>query len=228
MGCVPAPAALLTDVSAARPPNASAGDEGDAGPVSDGMRKIVQTILTSVNTLSSVVEDYLNITRIELGTMRYDLKEIDLKGLVAEVVAEQKPNIEAKGLAFNVSIDQAQPYPIKADLDKFKQVLMNVVDNSVKYTLKGSISISLEKDTARHMIRFKVVDTGVGIAPEVMPKLFRKFSRAKNASEANIHGTGLGLFIAKEVVTAHGGRLWAESEGEGKGSAFIVEVPEVK
>lgn len=202
--------------------------EGDLGPISNDLREVVKTIRTSANTLTNVVEDYLNITRIELGTMKYDLKLIDLKTLVSEVIAEQRPNIESKGLAFNVSIDQTLSYPIKADLDKFKQVLMNVVDNSVKYTLKGSISISLERDPAKHIVRFKVVDTGVGIAPEVMPKLFRKFSRANNASEANIHGTGLGLFIAKEIVAAHSGKLWAESEGEGKGSAFIVEVPEVK
>ncbi len=200
--------------------------EGDAGPVTPELKKVVETMLTSTKTLSSVVDDYLNITRIELGTMKYDLKPIDFKDLVAEVVNEQKPNIEEKGLSFDVTIDQTQSYPIKADLDKFKQVIMNVVDNSVKYTPEGSLSISLAKDATKGIVRFTVSDTGVGIAPDVMPKLFRKFSRANNASEANIHGTGLGLFIAKEIVTAHGGRVWAESEGEGKGSRFIVEVPE--
>lgn len=202
--------------------------EGDAGPLNEQMRKIVETIFISTKTLSAVVEDYLNISRIELGTMKYDLRQIDFKGLVAEVFNEQKPNIEAKGLVFSVTIDQTQTYPIKADTDKFKQVLMNIVDNSVKYTPTGSLTISLEKDAEKHVIRFKVADTGVGITPEVMPKLFRKFSRAKNASEVNIHGTGLGLFIAREIVTAHGGRVWAESEGEGKGSRFVVEVPEVR
>jgi signal transduction histidine kinase len=202
--------------------------EGDTGPVSDALRKVVETILTSTKTLSSVVEDYLNISRIELGTMKYDLRDVDFGKLVAEVVNEQKPNIDAKGLSFSVSVDASQAYPIKADLDKFKQVLMNIVDNSVKYTPKGSLSISLERDSARGVIRFKVSDTGVGIAPDVMPKLFRKFSRASNASEANIHGTGLGLYIAKEIVTAHGGRMWVESEGEGKGSRFVVEMGEVR
>jgi signal transduction histidine kinase len=202
--------------------------EGDTGPLNPEMRKVVDTILISTNTLASVVESYLNITRIELGTMKYDTRDIDFGKLVAEVVNEQKPNIDAKGLSFSVSVDASQAYPIKADLDKFKQVLMNIVDNSVKYTPKGSLSISLERDSARGVIRFKVSDTGVGIAPDVMPKLFRKFSRASNASEANIHGTGLGLYIAKEIVTAHGGRIWAESEGEGKGSQFIVEMREVR
>ncbi|MFA6158017.1 MAG: HAMP domain-containing sensor histidine kinase [Candidatus Paceibacterota bacterium] len=200
--------------------------EGDTGPVNDALRKVVETILTSTKTLSSVVEDYLNISRIELGTMKYDLREIDFKDLVTEVVNEQKPNIDAKGLTFRVSVDELEKYPIKADLDKFKQVIMNIVDNSVKYTPKGSLEVSLSKDAVKGTVTFKVSDTGVGIAPDVMPKLFRKFSRANNASEANIHGTGLGLYIAKEIVTAHGGRMWAESAGEGKGSQFYVEMRE--
>jgi signal transduction histidine kinase len=200
--------------------------EGDAGPLSADARGAVETILTSTKTLSIVVEDYLNITRIELGTMKYDMKDIDFATLLTEVVNEQKPNIDAKGLALSVSVDASQTYPIKADLDKFKQVLMNTIDNSVKYTPKGSIAVSLEKDAAKGMIRFIVRDTGVGIAPDVMPKLFRKFSRASNASEANIHGTGLGLYIAKEIVNAHGGKMWAESDGEGKGSRFVVEMRE--
>jgi signal transduction histidine kinase len=200
--------------------------EGDVGPVSEPMRKMTETILASANTLANVVEGYLNITRIELGTMKYEMKSVDFAHLITEVTKEQKVNIEAKGLAYSVSIDASQTYPIKADLDKFKQVLMNTIDNSIKYTPKGSIAVSLEKDAAKGMIRFIVADTGVGIAPDVMPKLFRKFSRASNASEANIHGTGLGLFIAKEIVTAHGGKMWAESEGEGKGSRFIVEMRE--
>jgi signal transduction histidine kinase len=112
---------------------------------------------------------------------------------------------------------------------------MNTVDNSIKYTPEGSIALSLEKMVAKDgpnagksVVRFKVADTGVGIRADVIPKLFQKFSRAPKASEANIHGTGLGLFIAKEIMIAHGGRVWAESAGEGKGSQFYVEVPEVK
>jgi signal transduction histidine kinase len=200
--------------------------EGDVGEISVATRKTTETILASANTLANVVEGYLNITRIELGTMKYDMKEVDFAHLVTEVAKEQKVNIEERGLTCSVSIEPGHTYTIKADIDKFKQVIMNIVDNSVKYTPKGSIALTLERDAERKIIRLIVSDTGVGIAPEVMPKLFRKFSRASNASEVNIHGTGLGLFIAKEIVTAHGGRMWAESEGEGKGSRFVVEMRE--
>lgn len=199
--------------------------EGELGPVTDTIKDGVQTILTSTKTLINLVENYLNVSRMELGTMKYDLKTLDFKDLLDEVVREQKTNIEAKGLKLNVSVSGTS-FPIKADVDKFKQVIVNTIDNSVKYTPQGSITISLEKKDKN--IRFVVSDTGVGINPKTMPKLFKKFSRADNASNANIHGTGLGLFIAKEILTAHNGHMWAESEGEGKGSQFYIELPEAK
>lgn len=208
--------------------NASILLEGDAGTLPPMAKGVIETIYTSIKTMGSVVEDYLNISRIELGTMKYSLIDMDFASLAKEVMSEQKPTIEAKGLTWKLDIDESQTYRVKADPDKFKQVLMNTIDNSVKYTNTGSISVSLTKDSARKVITLKVSDTGVGIAPDVIPKLFQKFSRAKTANEANIHGTGLGLFIAKDIMTAHGGKIWAESAGEGKGSQFYVEIPETK
>ena len=202
--------------------------EGDAGPVPEQMKGIIEIIYTSIKTMGNIVEDYLNMSRLELGTMKYNLIEMDFKDLVHDVMNEQKINIESKALTYSISVDEALTYKIKADPDKFKQIIMNVVDNSVKYTPKGSLSISLTKNPAHNAILFSVSDTGVGIKPEVIPKLFRKFSRAPDASVSNIHGTGLGLYIAKEFIAAHKGRIWAESQGEGKGSQFYVEVPEVK
>jgi signal transduction histidine kinase len=202
--------------------------EGDAGPVPEPVKNIVDIVYTSIKTMGNIVEDYLNMSRIELGTMKYTLVDMDFKDLLTNVMNEQKINIEAKGLTYSVDVDATQTFKIKADPDKFKQVVMNTIDNSTKYTPKGSINISLTRDSARKVIRLKIADTGVGIKAEVMPKLFRKFSRAPDASAANIHGTGLGLFIAKEIMNAHGGKIWAESEGEGKGSQFYVEVPEAK
>jgi signal transduction histidine kinase len=202
--------------------------EGDLGPISGQFKGVVETIYTSVKTMINVVEDYLNISRIELGTMKYTLVEMDFKELLKEIVNEQKPNIEAKGLSYSISVDEKEVYKIKADPDKFKQVVMNTIDNSIKYTKQGSIALSLEKDIARSVVRLKITDTGVGIAPDVIPKLFQKFTRAANANEANIHGTGLGLYIAKEIMNAHGGKIWAESAGEGRGSQFYIEVPLAK
>jgi signal transduction histidine kinase len=215
--------------------NASLILEGDFGKIPDPMRGVINTILESTKTQINVVEDYLNISRIELGTMKYNFVEMDFKDLLKQIIDEQKPNIEAKGLTYTMTVNENENYKIKADPDKFKQVVMNTIDNSIKYTKQGSISISLEKDSKKStgsgnfgVVRLKIVDTVVGITSDVLPKLFQKFSRAGNANEANIHGTGLGLYIAKEIMNAHGGRIWAESAGEGKGSQFYVEIPMVK
>jgi signal transduction histidine kinase len=97
-----------------------------------------------------------------------------------------------------------------------------LIDNAIKYTDKGSINVELGRQDNK--VRFGVSDTGIGIAPEVMPKLFEKFIRANGAGEVNITGTGLGLYVAKQIVEAHGGKIWAESEGVGKGSRFVVEI----
>ncbi len=199
--------------------------EGDYGDVAPDVRDAVQKIYESTNTLTNVVNDYLNISRIELGTMKYDMRPLDLKDMVREVAGELKPNIDKAGLDLTIQLDERQKFVVNADLDKFKQVVANLIDNSVKYTPQGSITVSLTKDPAKGVVLFAVKDTGIGMSAEIIPKLFAKFKRAENANKVNIRGTGLGLYVAKEIVKAHNGRVWAESEGEGRGSQFYVELP---
>ena len=196
--------------------------EGDYGPVSDDLKKAAQIIFDSTKTLAAVVDDYLNVSRIELGQMKYDFSIFDLKGLVQDVVDELKPNVEGAGLQLEFVPKVDGKYDIMADKEKLKQVITNIVDNSVKYTPHGKIVIGLE--SVGKKIRLSIKDTGIGISKDTIPKLFSKFSRATNANKTNIRGTGLGLFIAKEIVTAHKGKIWVESEGDGKGSSFYLEI----
>lgn len=199
--------------------------EGDMGALSDEAKKGVSRIYDSAQTLTNIVDDYLNITRIELGTMKYAFETIDWRTLIDDILGELKPNIERSKLAFSFTVaDENMDYRITADRDKFKQVIANLIDNSMKYTPKGSVALSLSFDRARRKFVFMIKDTGIGIAPEVLPHLFAKWSRAGNANKTNIKGTGLGLFVAKEIITAHHGEVRAESPGEGKGSTFIVEM----
>lgn len=202
--------------------------EGDLGDLSKDIRSAITRIYDSSNTLTNIVDDYLNISRIELGTMKYVFENVDLKELVENAIGELKPNIEKSKLTFSFTADNDKKFIVNIDKDKFKQIIVNLIDNSMKYTPKGSVSVSLAKrmDDGSGKILFSIKDTGIGIAREVMPKLFAKFSRAENGTRQNIHGTGLGLFVAKQIVDAHKGKLWAESEGEGKGSAFFVELEE--
>lgn len=199
--------------------------EGELGKLTKESLDAVNRIFESSVTLANVVDDYLNVSRIELGSMKYTFSKIDFKLLVENVLAELKPSIDKTGLNFSFSAPKTDPnsdYLVNADRDKLKQVITNLIDNSIKYTPKGSINTTLEK--VGEIIRFSIKDTGVGIHPQVLPKLFSKFTRAENADAINIHGTGLGLFIAKDVITAHHGKIWAESVGENMGSKFVVEL----
>lgn len=200
--------------------------DGDLGPISPEAKEALSVMQISCTTLAAVVNDYLDVSRIEQGRMHYDFTNVDLRELLRECITELTPSLTRSKLKCidNIPKDGDEHlFAVRADRTKLKQVLMNVIDNSIKYTPKGSITVSVfKKDDG--MVRVEVQDTGVGIAPEVMPKLFIKFSRAPDASEANILGTGLGLYIAKAFVEAHEGHLWAESEGQGKGSTFIIEL----
>jgi signal transduction histidine kinase len=199
--------------------------DGDYGELNPDLRKAIQTIRESSDTLASVVDDYLNISRIELGTMKYEFVSMDFSILVDKVLAEQMPSIEKSGISLSYVVDRKQSYPIKADPDKFKQVIMNIIDNSIKYTQKGSVNVTLTRQPNQKLL-LTIRDTGIGMKQETIPELFEKFTRANNANKVNIRGTGLGLYVAKEIVKAHGGRIWAESEGEGKGSQFYIEMEE--
>ena len=111
-------------------------------------------------------------------------------------------------------------------MGKIKQVLYNLIDNSIKYTPDGSVNVLMHHVNGK--IRIEIHDTGVGISKETLPKLFEKFVRSRNAHHVNVSGSGLGLFVVKEMVEAHKGRVWATSDGEGKGSVFHVEFSATK
>lgn len=201
--------------------------EGDMGQISESARVGVSRIFDSSKTLANIVDDYLNITRIELGTMKYAFDTIDFKALVDDVIAELGPNLKRQGLDFTFKaedIGDQWDWRITADRDKLKQVIANIIDNSIKYTPKGYVKVSLSFNRPHHKFIFKTEDNGIGIAPETLPLLFNKFSRAGNANKTNIKGTGLGLFVAKQIIEAHHGTITAMSPGEGKGSTFTVEL----
>lgn len=203
--------------------------EGSFGKITDKPREAVQIIFESSQKLVGVIEDFLNITRIELGRMKYEMSTIDMGKMVESVVNELKPNVMRRGLTITFSGTEG-PYNITGDAGKLNQVFLNVIDNAIKYTEKGSITVTVTRrqEGGKNLVRFTSVDTGVGMDQATIPKLFEKFVRASDAGSVNITGTGLGLFVAKQIVEAHGGKIWAESEGKGKGSKFIVELEEKK
>lgn len=196
--------------------------EGDYGKLTPDARGAVQVIFNSCQNLVVIVSEFLDISRIEQGRMKYDLVKFDVSKLISEIISELKPTIEKTGLTMNFE-SQNIPFMVYADLGKLKQVLGNIIDNSMKYTPKGGIRITIEEEVNKTKIL--VSDTGIGVAPEDISKLFTKFTRAKDAFRTNVIGTGLGLYVAKQMIEAQNGKVWVESPGLGKGSTFCIELP---
>lgn len=196
--------------------------EGDYGAVSDKLKTMAVGALSSVRRGVSTVMDLLDASNFKKGTMAFAKNEFDLRKAVREVVDELKPNADEKHLTIDLAIGEGA-YMFKGDEDKIRRhVIRNLIDNAIKYTPRGTVRVELTDGDKLH---FKVKDSGVGITSEDMRNLFTEGGHGKNAIKVNVHSTGYGLFIAKEVVDAQGGKIWAESEGEGKGSTFIVEFP---
>lgn len=200
---------------------ASMLNEGDYGALPMSAMEILGRIQKSAHDMAILITDYLDVTRIELGKVKYAPERFSLRDLLSEVEKELLPNTP-KDLTLTIE-EGADPRFVFADRNKIKQVIGNLIDNSVKYTPKGAVTVSLTRREG--YARIEVKDNGVGINKSSLPQLFQKFARAQNASKSNIKGTGLGLYIAKTIADYHRGHISAASEGEGKGSTFIFELP---
>ena len=198
--------------------------EGTYGDTSLKIKGAVDKIFQSAQRLIYIVNDLLDVSRIEQGRFQLALEEVKIANVLKDVVEELRTNAQKKNLdlSFNVSIDDAE-VKIKADPSKIRQVLTNLVDNAIKYTPSGYVKAELQRVGATVLISVK--DSGAGISPETLSNLFQKFTRAKNVAKLHTDGSGLGLYIAKQIIDAHQGKIWAESTGEGHGSRFCVGLP---
>jgi signal transduction histidine kinase len=196
--------------------------EGDFGELPPALQPVMQEGLDSETKGVSLVKEILDSANLKKGTLTYTMEPFDFKKLVENIVAEQKRIAEIKELTVETHIADGD-YTIVGDKDQLQHVIKNILDNSIKYTLHGGLKISLS-ETAEKVL-FTVADTGVGITDEDRPQLFTAGGKGKNSIKVNVESTGFGLFIVKEIIERHKGKIWAESEGEGKGSTFFVELP---
>jgi len=165
----------------------------------------------------------LNVSRIESGRLKLEKHPLQILDMIESVITELKNQAEQKGLKLSYKKSKQKLPMIFADSDKLREVVLNLIDNSIKYTPKGSVTISTEFDDKE--LRFIVEDTGIGIDPQEVKGLFRKFVRGSGVAQIHTGGSGLGLFIAQKIIKEHGGNVWAESEGKGKGSKFQFVIP---
>lgn len=197
--------------------------QGDFGMVPESVKKVAGTALSSTRKGVDAVVGILDSANLKNGTMQIEKKKFEVRRAVIEIAEEIRSDAEHKGLTFDVITD-AGPFSISGDEAKLRRhVFRNLIDNAVRYTNIGGVKISLATEGGK--IQFRVQDSGVGITPEDMQKLFTEGGKGANSSAMNPESTGYGLFVAKQIVEAHGGTIWAESDGAGKGAKFIVELP---
>jgi|CXWL01.1.fsa_nt_gi signal transduction histidine kinase len=199
--------------------------DGDFGVLPETLKPFVDQALKQSRDGARSVTDILKASNLKKGTVAYTKESFDLGALVAEAIEKIRSTAERKGLTLSFSTDEASmPYMFVGDKSEIgDHVLRNLIDNAINYTPSGSINISLKKENGK--IVFSVKDSGIGITEEDKKHLFTEGGHGKDSQRVNAHSTGYGLYIAKNIIVAHGGTIRAESEGAGRGSTFTIELP---
>lgn len=201
--------------------------KGKGGQLNDKQKYYIERSYNSVDRLVRLVNDMLNISRIESGHITIDLQSVDLNTLSQEVVDEVLPRAGEVGVSVTIQKDGTLPR-VLADPDKIKEVLFNLIGNSLKFTPKGgSIKVNFSHDN--QFVATTITDTGAGIAPEDIGKLFQKFGLLPGSyitNQTTTGGTGLGLYISRSIIDLHHGEIKATSPGKGQGATFTFTLKE--
>jgi len=197
--------------------------EGDFGAVPEATKSVAHRALEETRKGVSTVMDILSSSSARDGTIHLDTQPLDLRRCAAEVVQAFQSAAKKKGLVLEL-IASDSAFMVNGDEMKLReQVMRNLVDNAIKYTPTGSVRVLVTSTDDRAV--FSVQDSGIGISEEDLSRLFTPGGKGSHSSDVNAESTGYGLFIAKQIVEAHGGRIWVESRGTGAGSQFFVELP---
>jgi signal transduction histidine kinase len=193
-------------------------------------RELLDVTIRNAKRLQRLTEDILDVTRIESQSLCLKEEQFNLNDVITNAINDAKANNDFLRKTKNAIIKfEYQPHQdvfVRADKGRIIQVISNLLNNAIKFTQEGTISISLERkeyDDDNDHIVISVKDSGQGINPEILPKLFTKF-----ATKSQLGGTGLGLFISRSIVKAHGGRIWAENNADGKGASFHFMLQVIK
>lgn len=194
------------------------------GPAADeDVRKGVEVIERNSRAQAQLIDDLLDMSRIQSGKLRLDVQPIAPIGFIEAAIETVRPALDAGGVRLETVLDPAAG-PVQGDAGRLQQVLWNLLSNAVKFTPRGGrIQVTLARVDSR--VEIAVSDTGRGIAPEFLPHLFERFRQADGSTTRRFGGLGLGLSIARNLVELHGGAIEARSDGEGRGATFIVQLP---
>ncbi len=197
--------------------------------IDEKARNYLEKAHASAERLGKLFQDLLNSAKAEDGRLQNNPEVIDIAEFLESLTSNMKFMAEKKGLNFEFLINASKDttkehYLVNVDKDRLGEIINNLYENAVKYTESGQITIGLTGNPK--VVQLRVQDTGDGIPAEAIPHLFEKFYRADNSSTREIGGTGLGLYLAKEIVKLYDGRIWVESE-VGKGSTFYINLPRI-
>lgn len=197
--------------------------EGIYGKLDAEKRQPMERLYRSSERLIHVVNDLLGISRIQMGKIDLEMEEVDLCEIVKSVVDEFGMVAKEKGIGLHGSCPTGGVPVVAGDKQKLRDSVMNLVDNAIRYTEKGSVTVSLRREINDLVVR--VEDTGPGLDADEARTLFDSFQRGQVGRKQWAEGSGLGLYIAREFITLHGGAIWAESRGKGLGSTFFIRIP---
>ncbi|MBI5080838.1 MAG: PAS domain S-box protein [Chloroflexi bacterium] len=198
--------------------------EGIDGDLTEPMDNDLKVIHKNGQHLLNLINDVLDMAKIEAGRMTLTIEEFNLQEVIEEVAEITRPLANSKSLELRLDIDETEDLTLEADRIRMRQVMINVVNNSIKFTDSGHIAIGARR--ADEMIQVIVRDTGIGIPSDQLDKIFQEFTQVDTSTTRKAGGTGLGLPISRHLVELHGGHLWAESSGiAGEGSLFYIELP---
>ncbi|WP_169315570.1 ATP-binding protein [Thiocystis violascens] len=188
-------------------------------PLDDSQHKLLRSVSSAAQSLMGILNDILDVSKLESGRMELETIDFDPRQLLAQVVDMMAITAERKGLAIQLEIDPAIPRAVHGDPTKLRQILVNLMGNAIKFTERGSVRLALAPSEQAGEWLFSVKDTGIGIPAASLPRIFERFSQADQSTTRRYGGTGLGTAICKGIVDTMGGAIWVESE-EAAGSDF--------
>lgn len=198
--------------------------EGDYGDLNNDAQKSIGYVYDSSVRMIELVNNLLNVNRLEKGTISLNIKDISIHEIIEECVRDVEYVAKNKDIGVKYINSKNKLPLIKGDYEKIKNSVGNLINNAVLYTVKGGVEIKVDVDSDK-WIKIEVKDTGVGIEKQDLDKIFKSFSRGKSGVELYTQGTGLGLYVAKSFVEMHGGKISVYSKGKDKGSVFTIELP---
>ncbi len=197
--------------------------EGDFGALADKQKPVFDILSKSTERLITLIKDLLDISRIESGRLELKLESVDLAEIAKTLIGDLMPNAINKKLKLTFNKPPRKLPHVVVDTQRIRQVMLNFVDNAIKYTLQGQIDVNLRQE--KEELIFSVTDTGRGLSKEEILRLFTKFTRVGGARRFHTEGTGLGLYVAKQIVNEHHGEVGVDSPGHDRGSTFSMRLP---